>query len=398
MPRQGGRHHGRRRMGVPRILTMYFPAETIWRNLYVHIPYCAGKCGYCAFYSETQSSLASRRIYLDALSDFLQRQEYKEPLETVYIGGGTPNFLTAAELAELFEAIKKIVPLTSDCEISCELNPELLTPAKMSVLDEHASRLSLGVQSFAENVRLKLMRKCSQEHLHNALKLLEKRRAKHFNIDLIYGVEGVDWQGFEHDICCAVNSGADHLSCYSLTVEENSRLGLQAPTADDSESADFWLKLGRFFEQYKFERYEISNYAAKNCQCRQNVNVWRGGTLLGVGAAAAGFDGRDRYAFKEDIDAFTSGEEPVFDRITPLARMLEILAVNLRTTAGWQKDCWEKLYPGTWEKISQRAAVASSAVPENWIITPERIALSESGLLFWDDAAMQIIDWEENWD
>lgn len=373
---------------------MKIASEKSWHNLYIHIPYCAGKCGYCAFYSETQSSLSERKMYLAAVKHFLQEQEFAGKLSTVYIGGGTPNFLTAGEMAELFETIVDIVPLTDNCEISCELNPELLTCDKLSVLNTYATRLSLGVQSFDENVRAKLMRKCSSEHLQKALKILEKRRAEHFNIDLIYGVEGVPDKVVENDLRCAVELGVDHLSCYSLTAEENSCLGLTSPVADDASGADHWLFIGEYLAKYGINRYEISNYAAANGSCQHNVNVWRGETLLGVGAAAAGFNGIDRYNFREDIKAFVAGEAPEFDCITPPERMLEIFAVNLRTVAGWQKKQWEKLYPGTWDKLYGKSMETASAVPGQWRVEKEHIALSGNGLLFWDDAAMEILSWE----
>ena len=264
------------------------------------------------------------------------QQEFSSPVKTVYIGGGTPNFLTAEEMAELFEFVYKIVPLAEECEVSSELNPELLTADKLSVLNEYATRLSLGVQSFDESVRNLLMRKCSSEHLLKALKLLEKRRARHFNIDLIYGVAGVPEKVLANDLSLAVEYGADHLSCYSLTAEENSRLGLNSPVADDSEAADRWLFIGEKLSEYGINRYEISNYAKSDAHCRHNVNVWRGDTLLGAGAAAAGFNGIDRYNFTESIDDFIAGRTPEFDRITPNQRLLEIFAVNLRTVEGWQ--------------------------------------------------------------
>ena len=373
---------------------MKLTAEKCWRNLYIHIPFCAGKCGYCAFYSETQSSLALRKAYLAAVRNFLQVQDFSEPLATVYLGGGTPNFLTANEMAELFESICSTVPLADDCEISCELNPELLTADKLSVLNTYATRLSLGVQSFDKIVRSKLMRKCSEEHLAVALKLLEKRKAKHFNIDLIYGVAGVPQQVLEHDLHCAVEQGADHLSCYSLTAEENSRLGLASPVADDCTGAESWLFTGSFLEKYGIKRYEISNYARINCHCQHNVNVWRGETLLGAGAAAAGFNGIDRYNFQESIADFIAGKLPEFDRISSRERMLEIFAVNLRTTAGWQKSELETLYPGTWDYFYKNCRCAAQFAPEAWHVDCEHIALTESGLLFWDDAAMEILSWE----
>ena len=358
------------------------------------MPFCASKCGYCAFYSETQSSLALRKKYLQRVREKFTESNFPEPLQSVYIGGGTPNLLTCPELAELFEMIYQYVPLADDCEISCELNPELLTAEKCKLLNEFATRLSLGVQSFDESVRNKLMRHCSQEHLFNALKLLEKRSVKHFNIDLIYAVSGVPWSIFQSDLQMALAQGVDHLSCYALTAEENSRLGLQSPVADDRTGAEWWRQIGEFLSCKGLNRYEISNYAAPGGECRHNVDVWQGGTLLGIGAAAAGFDGIDRYTYPESVEAFIAGCEPEFDRISPQMRMLEIWAVNLRTARGWDRVLWEKLYPGTWDELEFASKTAARENPRWWQIENNHIALTADGMLFWDDAAMQILDWE----
>ena len=364
-----------------------------WRNIYIHIPFCASKCGYCAFYSETAAGTDLRQRYLKSVIGLLQQREFPEPVQTVYLGGGTPNFLTAQELAWLFEHVRKYVPLSCECEISCELNPECLTANKMSVLNEHVTRLSLGVQSFDAAVRRKLMRKCDETMLQNALKLLMKRRAKHFNIDLIYGVAGVSWACFEQDLRSALDCGVDHLSCYALTAEENSRLGLSSPVADDHSSAEWWLKIGRTLSANGLERYEISNYARPGGECRHNINVWRGDTLLGIGAAAAGYNGRDRYTFEADVNKFIAGTAPEVDELDQVSRALEIFAVNLRTTSGWRRCEWEALYPGSWDKIVNLSKKTSSLHPQWWVVNADNIKLTVDGLLFWDDAAMDVLDW-----
>ena len=365
-----------------------------WQNLYIHIPFCVSKCGYCAFYSETQSSLNRRHQYLDALLERLRKYRFSAPLASVYIGGGTPNFLTVPELEKLFTGICSIVPLADDCEISCELNPECLTADKLALLKNFATRLSLGVQSFDAEVRRILMRQCSQARLLETLSMLQKEWTGHFNIDLIYGVSSVPWQVFENDLQTALSYGVDHLSCYALTAEENSRLGLQSPLAADRDAAEWWLRIGEFLQAYDIHRYEISNYARENCCCQHNVNVWLGGTLLGIGAGAAGFDGKDRYTEIADIDAFIAGEGAEIDRISPILRMLEIFAVNLRTSRGWMKSDWEKLYSGSWHYLHELCAGQAGAEPEKWIVERDHIALSKQGLLFWDDVAMEILDWE----
>ena len=373
-----------------------FP-QGVWRNLYIHLPFCASKCGYCAFYSRTACSSTLRKKYLEAVKDFLKRCTFSEKLQSVYLGGGTPNFLTAGELADLLEFISGSLPLSEQCEISCELNPELLTRSKMSVLNEHVTRLSLGVQSFNSSVRKTLMRRCSDEHLQNALKLLQHRRAVHFNIDLIYGVSGVPWSIFENDLRCALEQGVDHISCYALTPEENSVLGFDAP-ADDDSAAVWWQDIGAFLSRHGLERYEISNYAVPGCECRHNMNVWSGDTLLGVGSAAAGFNGIDRYTFEPDIEAFTERGDFTIDHTGNALRILEIFAVNLRTVGGWTEKQWSMKYPGSWDILLAACKRAAENDPAKWCVTNDRIKLTVNGLLFWDDIAMDVLDWGDEFE
>lgn len=331
---------------------------------------------------------------MQRLSALLEKEVFSEKLKTVYIGGGTPNFLTAKEMEKLFRMIHRL-PLTDDCEISCELNPECLTADKMLLLNDFTTRLSVGVQSFSESVRNKLMRRCNDAQFEKAWGLLAKRKVKHLNIDLIYGVQSVEWELFKSDIDRALDSGADHLSCYSLTAEENSRLGLKAPVADDENSAEFWQMIGEYTSARGVRRYEVSNYAQANCECQHNMNVWSGDTLLGVGPAAAGFDGVDRFCYCESVEDFIRGAAPEKDVISEKLRMLEIWAVNLRTVRGWSRELWEDRYPGSWGKMYDLSQAAARQEPAWWQISADTIALTDAGLLFWDDAAMQILCWQE---
>lgn len=362
--------------------------------MYIHIPFCASKCGYCAFYSETACGTSRRRKYLDALKDFLHRADLSVPVETVYLGGGTPNFLTWQELEYLFDFIRKYVPMTPECEISCELNPELLTYDKWKVISQFATRASLGVQSFNRNIRSKLMRRCSERQLKNAFEIIAESPLKHFNIDLIYGISGVQWAEFEEDLRLALNYGVDHISCYALTAEENSLLGLNSPVADDAGAAQWWLDTGDFLAGHGLCRYEISNYARPDGRCRHNENVWRGAALLGAGAAAAGFDGIDRYTFQPDMDGFIQGTAPEKDHIPERLRKLEIFAVNLRTTDGWTQSLWENVDKESWNILQKLCREEAGKNPHQWHIDNKVIKLKEDGLLFWDDIAGEIIGWE----
>ncbi len=370
-------------------------SEVVWRNVYIHVPFCGSKCGYCAFYSLAPGDAGLRRAYLDELEKRLRRTKFTEPVSTVYIGGGTPDFLSEAELRRLAELVGEYIPRRSDCEVSVELNPEYLTAGKMTVLNALCTRLSVGVQSFDAEVRRKLMRRCRADQLDRALELLRARGCKHFNMDLIYGVNSVSWPTFAADLERALAAGTDHLSCYALTPEENSRLGLaDCPTASDAEASEWWEKIGAVLNARGIRRYEVSNYARENAECRHNCNVWRGETLLGLGPSASGFDGVDRYTEAADLERWLAGAPPAVDRIAPEKRAAEVFAVNLRTVGGWTAAGWERFRPGTWAGWRACCERAAQRAPEWWKVDENQAALTDSGLLFWDEIAMDVLDWK----
>jgi len=364
----------------------------VWRNVYIHIPFCAAKCGYCAFYSLPGAGSALRAAFLDKLAHDLERTEFSAPAETLYLGGGTPNYLSSRELDRLIGILRSAVPLAPDAEVSCELNPELLTPEKWDILSAFITRASLGVQSFSALLRDKLWRRCRDRALEQALDLLHTRPPRHWNCDLIYGIAGSAPAEWRRDLELASQCGADHLSCYALTPEENSRLGLaDAPVQSDEDQAEQWLATGAILARRGFLRYEISNYAQAGAECRHNRNVWQGQTLLAFGPAASGFDGRDRWTETPDLARWLSGAPPEIDRIAPEHREAEIFAVNLRTAQGWTPELWGDARRIRWEDWRRRAERLREANPAWWIVTPERIALTEAGLLFWDSVAEALL-------
>lgn len=361
-------------------------------NYYFHLPFCRSKCGYCAFYSVPSPSPKTVDRCLEHLEEQLEAAPALPPPETIYLGGGTPTFLSCAQLNKLFSLLERRLSPGAECEISIEANPETLDEEKIAILRENVTRLSLGVQSFSSEVRKTLGRKCSDEALARALKLARQAKFPHWNIDLIYAVPGEDIAMWKNDLVRALDCGIDHLSCYSLTPEENSRLGKNFPI-DDDDACDMYEAIPEISETYGLRRYEISNYARSGCECRHNLNVWRGGALRGFGPSAAGFDGADRVAEVADLKKWLAGAAPEVDRIPPSRRLDEIFAVNLRTAAGWTPELWERV-PGAdpWEARLRTARKAAENMPQQWWkIAPGRIKLSEDGLVFWNTIAEALL-------
>jgi oxygen-independent coproporphyrinogen-3 oxidase len=357
-------------------------------NYYFHVPFCTSKCGYCAFYSLPGAGEKAVDAYLDRLE---RTFEPAGPAETVYIGGGTPTYLSEKQLERFFGVLRSRLTFEPGAEISCEANPESLTPGKTALLRENITRLSMGVQSFDAAVRKNIGRNCSDEALENALSLVRKAAFPHWNMDLIFALPGQSDEAFFKGAERAVQSGADHISCYALTAEENAALKLPE---DDERAALMMPQIAEYLAQRGVDRYEISNFARPGCQCRHNVNVWRGGLLSGYGPTACGFDGKDRFTHGT-LDEWLEGKEPEKDIIAPGARLNEIFAVNLRTSAGWTPELWCKV-PGadSWQKRLELIEKVADSLDKNWfIISQERIALTGDGLMFWNNVAGEIFDY-----
>lgn len=356
-------------------------------NCYIHVPFCASKCGYCAFYSETSAPEGLIDVYLDKL----EQSMVQETLSTLYVGGGTPTLLNEKQLCRFIRILEDKFTFIPEAERSIEANPETLTGEKITVLRQFFTRISLGVQSFNGSLRKKIGRQCSDEALKNSLQMVKDAGFPHWNCDLIYSLPDESIDEWEQDLHYAGSCGADHISCYSLTPERSSRLG-STFEVDDERELMMYDRAGEILESYGIRRYEISNYACNGAECRHNQNVWRGGLLRGYGPTAADFDGCDRHIEVESLDLWLAGEQPETDHISPAARLNEIFAINLRTVDGWCKTDWEAVpNADTWCRRVKIAKKTAEKFPDCLQITDNRIKLSAKGLLYWNDIAENIL-------
>ena len=359
-------------------------------NCYIHIPFCASKCGYCAFFSEVNRSKTVHNKYLDCLQKRLESKQCGT-LKTLYIGGGTPTLLDLPELKRLISILRNNLQYTPDCEISIEANPETLTEEKVGLLRSFATRISLGVQSFNPALRESVGRKCSDEALWRAIKLISEAGFRHWNCDLIYSLPNEKLSDWLDDLHRAGDCGVDHVSCYSLTPEADAAMG-ENFTEDDERESEMYFACEQVLSKYGISRYEISNYAVSGAECKHNVNVWCGGLLRGEGPSAADFDGKNRHIEPASLSAWFAGEAPELDEISCTARCNEIFAVNLRTVKGWTKNMWEKV-PGCdrWANRVQIAENLQKNFPGCVEFNETSIKLSAKGLMYWNDIAESII-------
>lgn len=356
-------------------------------QVYLHVPFCRAKCGYCAFYSESGAPVELRRAYLAKLEADLACAALTAPVETLYLGGGTPTLLDESELETLFAILRRHLPLRPDAEISIEANPETLNAAKVSLIADFANRVSLGVQSFNPGLRRILGRDASDAAIDHAIELLAGR-FRHFNLDLIYAIPNQTFDGFAADLARAAGAGIDHLSCYSLTPEEGTRLS--SIPVDDDFSAMIYEALPELLAPFGLARYEISNYAGPGGACRHNLRIWEGAHLYGFGPAAAGFDGKTRQQQVAALDKWLASEPPELDELTPVERRREIVAMNLRTVAGWSRDRYLELAGASMAEWGELGKIAAK-FPDLLLFDGGHLKCTRKGLLFWDEIAMELL-------
>ena len=312
-------------------------------GIYIHIPFCASRCIYCAFYSTT--SLNLRQRYIDALCREMESRRSEETISTIYLGGGTPSQLSTAQLRQLFDALYIFNNVTADAEVTIEVNPDDMTTEFAEELSGlPLNRVSMGVQTF-DDERLKFLhRRHTAAQVYEAVQRLRAVGIHNISIDLMYGFPGETLTDWEHDIDAALALGVEHLSAYCLSIEEGTPLWKwtidnEQWIMDEELERRMYYTLIDKLEAVGFEHYEISNFAQKGFRSHHNSSYWTGIPYLGLGAAAHSFDGHTRSWNVADIHQYIEGIEQgkrFFDAeaIEGNTRYNDLLTTALRTSEG----------------------------------------------------------------
>lgn len=266
-------------------------------SLYIHIPFCLSKCKYCDFFSVPDSSYRNSipQEYVSALVkelDFTLKKYHVSKLETVYIGGGTPSLLSKDQLEDIFKVIRSSVEFSETPEITIEMNPDDVTEDKLCFYKQIGiNRISCGIQSLEDSVLGYMSRRANCEMNLKALNLLSHWYGK-FSIDLICGLPYETENSFLKGLETVISFNPDHISMYSLTIEDETPLGklvLNGEIEIDYDSSDLiWLKARDYLEETGYFQYEVSNFAKPNFECKHNLVYWNHESYLGVGCGATG--------------------------------------------------------------------------------------------------------------
>jgi oxygen-independent coproporphyrinogen-3 oxidase len=320
------------------------PAWSWPRSAYVHVPFCAHHCGYCDFAVATGQD---HRIdlYIEALGLELSQLGAPQPVRTLFVGGGTPTYLSSSQLEALLTTILEWLKLVPGHEFSVEANPGTLDAAKVAVLADHGvNRLSLGAQSFHPHLLAVLERDHAPADVERSVQAAEKRIAN-ISLDLIFGVPGQSLAEWDADLARALALAPAHLSTYGLTFEKGTRLwkdqarGRLRPLTEEAELAMYLTAMDRLAAA-GFEHYEISSFARPGRRCRHNQVYWANEAYFGFGVGAARYVEGRRELNTRDLQTYLrralAGESCLFqsETLAPEERARETMAVQLRRAEG----------------------------------------------------------------
>ncbi|MBA0049883.1 coproporphyrinogen III oxidase [Streptomyces sp. AJS327] len=334
-------------------------------GFYLHVPFCASRCGYCDFNTYTASELGdgggvavSRESYADTLAAEVRLArrvlgEDPRPVETVFVGGGTPTLLPPADLGRMLEAVRAEFGLADDAEITTEANPESVDAASLAALREAGfTRVSFGMQSARAHVLRVLDRTHTPGRPEECVAEARAAGFDHVNLDLIYGTPGESDEDWRATLDAALGAGPDHVSAYALIVEEGTGLARRVrrgeiPMTDDDAHADRYLLTEERLSAAGMSWYEVSNWAVSgdlSARCRHNELYWTGADWWGAGPGAHSHVGGVRWWNVKHPAAYaralTEGRSPGAGRelLSAEDRRVERILLELRLARGCPLD------------------------------------------------------------
>ncbi|TQK28029.1 radical SAM family heme chaperone HemW [Arthrobacter sp. SLBN-53] len=368
-------------------------------GIYVHVPFCATRCGYCDFNTYTPAELgdATPDGWLAAVQVELElaaRHVGTRPVDTVFVGGGTPTLLGGDGLAAVLAAVMTNFTLAPGAEVTTEANPESSSPALFARLREAGyTRVSLGMQSAATHVLKVLDRVHSAGRAPAAAREARAEGFEHVNLDLIYGTPGESDDDLKLSVETALDAGIDHLSAYALIVEDGTALARRVrrgelPAPDDDVLADRYELLDAALSAAGLHWYEVSNWSTPGGECRHNLGYWDGGHWWGAGPGAHGFLGSTRWWNvkhpKTYAQALADGRLPVADseELDDTARHIEDVMLRLRLRSGVPRSVLAEA-----ESLRAGVAVADGLLED----TGDRLVLTDRGRLLADAVIRDVL-------
>lgn len=328
-------------------------------GLYIHIPFCKSKCGYCDFNSYAgkedmipayfDALLKEAGIYTDKLADFR--------IDTVYIGGGTPSCVDAKYIYNILNTCRHSFNIGKEAEVTIESNPGTLSFEKLLMYKTIGiNRLSIGLQACQNRILKRIGRIHSMEEFEENYLAARKAGFKNINVDLMFGLPGQEMRDWAESVAKVAELGAEHISCYGLKIEEGTPIAgyiesdPECLPDEDDEREMYGVAIGKLSRK-GYIHYEISNFARKGFECRHNLMYWDCGRYIGLGAGAHSYFEGKRYSNVREIEKYTDSllmenEVPVdnVEKIDKKARMSEFMVLGLRKVEGVSKKEFKKRF------------------------------------------------------
>ncbi|MDD2763913.1 MAG: radical SAM family heme chaperone HemW [Opitutaceae bacterium] len=340
-------------------------------GLYVHVPFCASTCDFCAFY-QTKPTAGSVSRFLAVMAGEAGLVTCKRPVDTVFWGGGTPGLLSARALAELGGIVRRRCGGRPQ-EWSVEMTPASATPERLASLKEiGVTRISMGVQSFQPALLEALGRRHTRQQAWRAYERVRAAGFASVNLDLIFAIPGQALAAWRADLDEAARLAPDHVSTYCLTFEEDTALFVKLARGrvrrDVEQEAAFYTEAWERLEAAGYAQYEVSNFARPGHHCRHNVNTWRMQEWIGLGPSAASQFGGWRGSNVADLDQWqadvAAGRRALIDRVelTPRTLAEDSLIFGLRMNEGVDLPRLRSRFPAApWEQVGLLAGRLTEA-------------------------------------
>ena len=333
-------------------------------GIYIHIPFCASKCGYCDFYSLAGCDNMMEK-YHKALITHLEEsapgiKNYE--VDSVYFGGGTPSYYGAEHLMEIFDVLKRNGNVRLDAEVTVECNPDSMTYKDLKLLrSEGVTRLSVGVQA-TNNDLLKLIgRRHSFQQAELAFSAARKAGFDNISLDLMYGLPSQTKSDWADSLARIVEMHPEHISCYGLKLEEGTPMYREYKDSpvlpSEDEQADMYSYAAEMLERYGYRQYEISNFCAPGFESLHNLKYWNLDDYMGFGPGAHSCVGNLRYSFVKDLKRYISGVEKKvsiideYQLVDPMERSVEYLMLAMRTNRGISEEDYRVRTQSDWKPI-----------------------------------------------
>ncbi len=361
-------------------------------ELYLHMPFCVRKCAYCDFLSFPTDQATQNRYAKRLMEDIdVMGEKYGEiPVETIFIGGGTPSVPDSALIAEIMEHVRKAFHVAEDAEVSMEANPGTVTREKLTDYRRAGiNRMSFGLQS-ANDRELKLLGR-----IHTWAEFLESFHLArecgftNLNIDLMSALPGQTCESWKDTLKRVTDLDPEHISAYSLIIEDGTPFGEKYGSEegrkllpDEDSEREMYHETKRFLRDCGYERYEISNYAKPGRECRHNIGYWTGVPYLGLGLGASSYMDGCRFTVNSDMKQYLEEKPGMFTDVEKLTKKdmeEEFFYVGLRMTAGVSLSEFERrfgvsakdVYPGLMETFVEEKAAE---------LRDDRFVLTDYGL------------------